>query len=74
MRSHYPPAYYAMKRTAQQRLARGWDPAAILLLGELRAWWGCADKKHAPATEIWRRARRYQRGLLHAAKEASDAR
>jgi hypothetical protein len=63
---HYPPAYYAMKRQAQQMLAKHWNPAAILLMGELHAWWHCADKEHEPARSIWRNCRRYARHLRNA--------
>lgn len=63
MSSHYPPAYYAMKRRAQQVLARRWDPAALLLMGELRAWWHCTDKTREPARSTWRNCRRYARKL-----------
>jgi hypothetical protein len=49
---HYQPAYYAMKRQAQQMLAKHWNPAAILLMGELRAWWHYIDKEHKPARSI----------------------
>jgi len=69
MPGHHPPAYYAMKRAAQQRLARGWDPTALLLMDDLRAWWHCADKQRAPATDIWRQAKRYYRRLQRSAQE-----
>lgn len=63
MSSHYPPAYYAMKRQTQQVLAKRWNPAALLLMGELRAWWHCADKTREPARSLWRNCRRYARKL-----------
>lgn len=63
MPGHYPPAYYAMKRQAQQVLARRYDPAASLLLGELRAWWACPNKTREPARTLWRNCRRYARHL-----------
>lgn len=61
--NHYPPAYYAMKRQAQQALARGWNPTALLLLAELRAWWGCPAKEREPARSLWRNCRRYAKRL-----------
>lgn len=60
---YYDRQYYVMKRAAQQRLAQGDDLAAILLMQDLKAWWGCPNKARAPATDIWRSARRLYRRL-----------
>ena len=57
------PAYYRMKRTAQQTLAHGWNVNALLLMDDLRAWWHCTDKKHEPARSILKSCRRLHHRL-----------
>lgn len=67
---HYPADYYASKRIAQQTMARGYHPAAALLLDELKAVPHCHGNPRL-AAELLKRARSYAR-LLRAQRRQSS--